>query len=339
MKADFREMQYSEEQFPKVSVIVPVYGVGKYIEHCAVSLMEQTLDGVEYIFVDDYSPDGSRTIIHDVLSRYPDRNARIVSHSENRGLPSARNTGLELATGKYVFHCDGDDWVEPDMLEKMYDLAERERADIVYCDFYLSYEKNERYMSNLCLESADDLLRQGFLSGAVKYNVWNKLVRRSLYTDNGIIFPDGHSMGEDMTMIRLTACADNVRYLPEALYHYVQTNSSAFSKTQSPKQLADIQYNVAETVSFLREKYGDTLEDDIRNFKLSIKFPFLISDNAGQYKLWQEWYPEANVNVLSIRMLPMRSRILQWMAARNLWLGVRIYYFLVYKVLYNLLYK
>ena len=332
-------MQNTEDQTPKVSVIVPVYGVEKFVEHCAVSLMEQTLDGIECIFVDDCTPDSSVDIIRNVISRYPERDARIVSHSENRGLPTARNTGLELATGKYVFHCDGDDWIEPDMLEKMYAVAENANADIVYCDFYLSYEKNERYMSKPCLESREELLRQGFLSGAMKYNVWNKLVRRSLYTDNGILFPDGHSMGEDMTMIRLTACAERVKYLPEALYHYVQTNSSAFSKTQSLKQLDDIQYNVDATVSFLREKYGDNIEDDIRNFKLSIKFPFLITDNREQYKLWEEWYPEANSNVLSNRMLSLRAKMLQWMASRKLWFGVRLYYFFVYKVLYRLLYK
>ena len=336
---EFRQMQYKEHQFPIVSVIVPVYGVEKFVEHCAVSLMEQTLDGVECIFVDDCTLDNSVDIIRDVISRYPDRDARIVSHSENRGLPSARNTGLGLATGKYVFHCDGDDWIEPNMLEKMYAVAENANADIVYCDFYLSYEKNERYMSNPCLESREELLRQGFLSGAMKYNVWNKLVRRSLYTDNAILFPDGHSMGEDMTMIRLTACAEGVKYLPEALYHYVQTNVSAFSKTQSPKQLEDVQYNVNETISFLRGKFGDRLEDDIKNFKLSIKFPFLITDNREQYKLWEEWYPEANSNVLSNRMLSLRAKMLQWMASRKLWFGVRLYYFFVYKVLYRLLYK
>ena len=332
-------MQYKEQQVPIISVIVPVYGVEKFVEHCAVSLMEQTLDGVEFIFVDDCTPDNSIDIIRDVISRYPDRDARIVSHSENRGLPSARNTGLGLATGKYVFHCDGDDWIEPNMLEKMYAVAENANADIVYCDFYLSYEKNERYMSNPCLESREELLRQGFLSGAMKYNVWNKLVRRSLYTDNGIHFPDGHSMGEDMTMIRLTACAERVKYLPEALYHYVQTNSSAFSKTQSRKQLDDIQYNVDTTVSFLREKYGDNIEDDIRNFKLSIKFPFLISDNREQYKLWEEWYPEANGNVMSNKSLSFRSRFLQWMASKKLWTGVRLYHLMVYKIVYRLLYR
>lgn len=332
-------MQNTEDQTPKVSVIVPVYGVEKFVEHCAVSLMEQTLDGIECIFVDDCTPDSSVDIIRNVISRYPERDARIVSHSENRGLPTARNTGLELATGKYVFHCDGDDWIEPDMLEKMYAVAEKSQADIVYCDFYLSYEKNERYMSNLCLESGEELLRQGFLSGAVKYNVWNKLVRRRLYTDNGIVFPDGHSMGEDMTMIRLTACADRVKYLPEALYHYIQTNTAAFSKTQSAKQLADIQYNVNETVSFLREKFGDRIEEDIKNFKLSIKFPFLISNKREQYRLWEEWYPEANANVLANKRLSFRSRFLQWLASKHLWTGVRLYHLIVYKIVYRLLYR
>ncbi len=332
-------MQNTENQTPKVSVIVPVHGVEKFVEHCAVSLMEQTLDGVECIFVDDCTPDHSVDIIRDVISRYPGRDARIISHSENLGLPSARNTGLGLAAGKYVFHCDGDDWIEPDMLEKMYAVAENANADIVYCDFYLSYEKNERYMSNPCLESREELLRQGFLSGAMKYNVWNKLVRRSLYTDNGILFPDGHSMGEDMTMIRLTACAERVKYFPEALYHYVQTNAAAFSKTQSPKQLEDVQYNVEETISFLRGKFGDRLEDDIRNFKLSIKFPFLISDNREQYRLWEEWYPEANGNVMSNKSLSFRSRFLQWMASKKLWTGVRLYHLMVYKIVYRLLYR
>ena len=101
---EFRQMPYSEGHFPKVSVIVPVYGVEKFVEHCTVSLMDQTLDGVEYIFVDDCTPDGSVGIIRNVISRYPDKDVRIVSHSVNRGLPAARNTGISLANGEYIFH-------------------------------------------------------------------------------------------------------------------------------------------------------------------------------------------------------------------------------------------
>lgn len=112
-------MEYS------VSVIIPVYNVGKFIERCARSLMEQTMDNVEYIFVDDASPDNSIQILQKVLADYPNRrdNVRILTHAENKGLPAARNTGLAVATGEYIFHCDSDDFVEPDMLEQLYGKA------------------------------------------------------------------------------------------------------------------------------------------------------------------------------------------------------------------------
>ena len=94
-----------------VSVIVPVYNVSGFVERCVRSLMEQTLDNVEFIFVDDASPDNSIDIIRRVIKEYPNRNVRIAIHEYNKGLPSARNTGLDLCVGEYVFHCDADDYV------------------------------------------------------------------------------------------------------------------------------------------------------------------------------------------------------------------------------------
>ena len=204
-----------------VSVIIPIFKVRNFIERCVCSLFEQTLTDVEYIFVDDASPDDSIDILKACIERYPERKeqVQILVHEQNQGLPAARNTGLAVATGEYVFHCDSDDFVEKDMLEEMYMAAKGKDVDMVYCDFYLSFEKNERYMSNPAYETAEDMFKQGLLGGNMKYNVWNKLVRRSLYTDNGITFPAGHAMGEDMTMIRLAACAKSVAYVPKAFYH------------------------------------------------------------------------------------------------------------------------
>lgn len=324
---------------PLVSVIIPIYNVSRFIGRCAESLMGQTLQDVEFIFVNDCTPDNSVEILQDIVSKYPDRNVRIVSHENNKGLPSARNSGLSLATGDYIFHCDGDDWMETDMLENMFYLAKEKESDIVYCDYYLSFQNSERYMTNPSFDNPEEMLRRGFLGGTMKYNVWNKLVKRKIYTDNNIRFPDGHSMGEDMTMIRLLCCSESVAYLPKALYHYIQTNSSAFSKTQSQKQLDDVLFNVNETVAFLDAKFGDNLSKEIAAFKLSIKLPFLISDKESQYSLWKEWYPEANRYVLSNKDIPLRTRLLQWMAAKNLWAGVKIYYKVVYKCIYRFLYK
>ena len=133
-----------------VSIIVPVYKVEDYIRECLDSILAQTYPYFELILVDDGSPDNCGRICDDYAKG--DNRIKVV-HKVNGGLTSARNAGLEVAKGDWIMHVDGDDWIEPDMLEKMYAVAEKSQADIVYCDFYLSYEKNERYMPNPCLES------------------------------------------------------------------------------------------------------------------------------------------------------------------------------------------
>lgn len=111
----------------KVSVIVPVYKVEKFIERCAISLFSQTLQDVEFIFVDDASPDNSVQIVQKCIREYPHRESQtvILTHEKNMGLPAARNTGLAVAKGEYIFHCDSDDFVEPDMLEQLYNTAKK----------------------------------------------------------------------------------------------------------------------------------------------------------------------------------------------------------------------
>ena len=96
---------------PKVSVIVPIYNVSLYVEKCARSLMEQTLEDIEYIFVDDCTPDNSLQILEETIKDYPhrQRQIKIVRHEVNRGLTSARNSGLSCVTGDYVAHCDSVD--------------------------------------------------------------------------------------------------------------------------------------------------------------------------------------------------------------------------------------
>ena len=325
----------------KVTVIIPVFNVSAFIRRCVQALMNQTLKEVQYIFVDDASPDDSVEIIRKELESFPERKAdvSIVSHEKNRGLPAARNTGLARAEGEYIYHCDSDDWIEPDMLEKLYAAAKERDADIAYCDFFLSFEKNERYMSNPSFDNAKEMLKKGFLSGRMKYNVWNKLVRKSLYDDNRIDFPEGHPMGEDMTMIQLAAVADKVSYVPEALYHYVKLNEGAYSNSYSHKKLDDIRYNVDRTVYFLTEKFGNSLDKEISLFKLSIKLPFLMTGDKELFNLWREWYPEADEYVNSDSGLPVRTRFLQQMAAKGQWWFVKLYYLLVYKLVYGVIFK
>ncbi len=325
----------------KVSVIIPVYGVEKFIRRCAESLFMQTLKEVEYIFVNDCTKDDSMGVLKEVLGKYPERASEvtILEHEQNKGLAGARNTGLAQARGEYVFHCDSDDFVEVTMLEKMYNAAKIADADVVYSDFYISFERNERYMGNPDYSTAYDLLCKGFLGGHTKYNVWNKLVRRSIYVDNGIVFPEGHNMGEDMTMIMAAACSDKVVYVPEALYHYVKLNTGAYSNTTSEKHLTDIRFNMDRTIAFLEKRFGNSLERDIINFKLSNKLPFLISDNVMEYRRWQEWYPETNKYAFKRDDSSLRLRVIQWAAAKGQFWIVKLHYWLVFKLVYGVIYR
>lgn len=323
----------------KISIIVPIYNIEPFIIRCAQSLMEQTLADVEYIFVDDATPDDSIKVLQGVINQYPDRKnqCRIIHHKQNLGLPAARNTGLAVAQGEYIFHCDSDDFVEPDMLEQLYGKAIETDADIVWCDWWLSFAKNERYMKQPEYPTAIEALT-GMLSGMMKYNVWNKLIRRSLYEENGISFPAGYGMGEDMTIMRLFARASKVAYLPKAFYHYVQLNTRAFCKTYSNRHLEELRHNVSLLLSDLQGLFGDQLKKEMAFFKLNVKFPFLISDDPAKYNLWKNWYPEANRYILKNKRLSLRSRYVQWLAWKNQFWAVWLYYKLVYRVVYGIIY-
>lgn len=333
-----------EKQVVCVSVIIPVYNVAPFIERCAHSLFRQTLENVEFIFVDDASPDLSMELLEKCLEQYPERKrqTKFLHHSVNKGLPAARNTGLDVATGEYIFHCDSDDYLEPDALESMYREVKAQDADIVWTDWYLSFQKNERYMKQPDYPSPLEALK-GMLSGSMKYNVWNKLVKRQLYVGNHIKFPEGHGMGEDMTMIQLFACADKVCYLPQAYYHYVRLNAQAFTQMGgSPhkrQHLDDLRYNVSRILQFIKQRFGNQLDRELAFFMLDAKFPFLITDQKTSYQRWKEWFPEANRYIWQNKQISYRSRLLQLMAAKGQFWYVWLYYKLVIRLVYGVLYK
>lgn len=325
----------------KVSVIIPIYNVENFIAKCAASLFEQTLTDIEYIFVDDATPDHSMEVLRQVLNNYPNRQTqvKIIAHDKNKGLPAARNTGLEIASGEYIFHCDSDDFVELDMLEQLYNNAVETQADIVWCDWFLTFEENERYMKQPFFSTSLEALK-AMLGGGMKYNVWNKLVKRSLYKENGIVFPSGYGMGEDMTMMMLFAYAKKVKYVPKAFYHYIKFNTTAFTHDISEKHLESLQYNVQRLSKFIKENFGHELDKELAFLKLEAKFPFLVVGSSHKlYYLWQEWFPEANSYIWQNRNISFRSKFIQWCASKKIFIIVRLHYYCVIKLIYGIIYR
>jgi glycosyltransferase involved in cell wall biosynthesis len=121
-----------------VSILIPVYGVEKYIEKCAHSVFSQTFERIEYVFVDDCTKDGSVDKLQQVLELYPARKSstRIIKHEKNRGVAAARQTAIDAATGDYLLFVDSDDYIEKNMVELLYKKAFEKNADIFFVNFF-----------------------------------------------------------------------------------------------------------------------------------------------------------------------------------------------------------
>ncbi len=325
----------------KVSIIVPIFGVEKFIARCAESLLNQTLDDIELIFVNDCTQDSSMLVLESVLSRYTNRQADviIINHEINKGLPAARNSGLEIASGEFIFHCDGDDYVETEMLELMYNAAIENDADLVWSDYYLTYEQSERYIKQPDYVTPFEALK-GMLTGKLIYNVWNKIVRRQLYEDNNITFPTGRSMGEDMTMMMLMPAINKVAYVPKALYHYIRYNVGAITSQYTNKHLNALHNNVQRVTDYLRDIYGDSLSLELACMKLESKWTFLCDEDIrNKYNLWKQWFPEANTYILKNKYVSGRIRFVEWCAWKGMYCIVWVHYWIVIRFFYSLKYR
>ena len=182
-----------------VSVLVPVYGVEQYIERCARSLFGQTYSNVEYVFVNDCTPDKSVEVLQRVLEDYPNRkvSVKIVNHEKNRGLAAARNTALNNATGEFVCHVDSDDWLELDAIEKLVEKQLETGADMVSGNMLVHTIRGvEEYYEPNYKNKEERLLRQ--LPASMDHNLSRRIIRRSLFEDNHIRAMEGCNMAGDL---------------------------------------------------------------------------------------------------------------------------------------------
>lgn len=221
---------------PGISIITPVYKAEDYLHRCIDSLLAQTYTNFELILVDDGSPDGSGVI----CDEYARRDSRIKAiHKENGGVSSARQCGIENATGTYTIHADPDDWADPTMLEELYAKATGEEADIVMCDYYAHKKGHTRHITQKPKSlNAKELLKL-FLRQELHGSLCNKLIKRELYTKYCIAFPKEITRWEDLYVVCSMLTNDiKSAYLGKAFYHYDQsTNSNSIARKRDNRGL------------------------------------------------------------------------------------------------------
>ncbi|AQW92599.1 glycosyltransferase family 2 protein [Elizabethkingia anophelis] len=334
---------YNTLEQPLVSVIIPVYNAENTLHIAMDSLLGQSYQPIELVVVNDCSKDGTHSVLQKYeakLAQYEGFFIKIINHEANQGVAAARNTGLNNVTGDYIYYVDADDYIEKNAIELMVDKILKTEADIVGCNWYLSFNQNERKMNQSLFVSPIEAI-QKMLNGTMRWNLWLFMVRRSLYEEYNIRFLDGMNMGEDMmVMIKLFTHAEKVSYIDYALYHYGQSNEDSLTKTYSKKHRKEVTTNLFAVEEYLREsKYSGEIGEGINFLKLNIKLPLLISDKKDNYKKWIEWFPEANSLVMENKNLPFRTRFLQWMAVKKQYWFLWLYYNIVFRYIYGVIYK
>lgn len=217
-----------------VSIIIPVYNTEKYLNKCLYSLVNQTLSDIEILIINDGSPDNSQQIIEEYVKKYTNK---VFSYQkENGGLGSARNFGLEFVKGEYIGFIDSDDYVKPDMFEKMYNKAKAENADLVICEFDFVDEIGN-YITSTQINGYKDLLitDKCYAHKYGRTEAFNKLYHRDLFFNSGIRYPKGWFEDFGTTPLLIEA-ANKIAYVNEPQMYYVQRNGSIMSQT---KQFTD----------------------------------------------------------------------------------------------------
>ena len=269
----------------KVSVVVAVYQVERYIVKCLESLAKQTFQEFEVPLIDDGCTDLSGAI----CDEYAKKDSRFkVFHKNNEGVSSARQFGLENANGEYIIHVDPDDWVEPTMLEELYAYAKRENADVVICDYFDEINNNTSYVKQEPNLSSKDGYFKGLLN-SLYGACWNKLVRRSCFSEFEISFVKGMVLWEDKLLnLKLAEKPIKVKYLPKAFYHYVTRKNSAIRKYSKERVYSIIQYT-----NWL-EKHAHLCSDDyLNNLKKMAKREAFGIKSINNFD-FNNIYPEIN---------------------------------------------
>ncbi len=237
----------------KISIIVPVYNVEEYIDRCLASLVNQSLEDVEIIIVNDGSPDNSQSIIDKYVKKNPKKIKSFIQ--ENGGQGSARNFGLQQATGEYIAYVDSDDWIESNMLLEMYEKASSENLDIVICGSY-NVKGNDKIVELDNIFFSDNQKNAFFGRMAV----WNKIYRRSLLIDNQLKFRSKVWYEDVDFTLRAVANATKIGYINKPLYNYLIREGSTMNNSNIDRNLEIIQAFEQVLQSKELKKYREIVE-------------------------------------------------------------------------------
>lgn len=239
----------------KVSIVVPVYNVEKYLRTCLYTLVNQTLKDIEIIIVNDGSTDNSQLIIDEFQRQYPNLIKSLIK--DNGGLSDARNFGIKYCKGEYLAFLDSDDFIELDMYEKMYTMAKKYDYDLVSCNYWKQYSNNKEVVFSRNYINSKDMFIDGLAAA------WNKIYKRDIIINSGVVFPQGLIYEDTEFYAKLIPHIKKCGHVNEALVHYIQRKGSIVnSNGEKIEQIFSIIDNILEYYydKNIYKDYGEELE-------------------------------------------------------------------------------
>lgn len=320
----------------KVSIIIPVYNVSNYIQKCVESLLSQTFVDIEYIFINDSTPDNSISILKAVIQQYPNRvsQCKIIDHIKNLGQSAARNTGLKNATGEYIIFCDGDDWMEPNMIERLLTEAKKHSADVALCDFNIITPTHTTYYSVPHVHIKESFIRN-FITSTWTV-VWNILVKRKIIEENNILFREDINFCEDFNFaVKILHISNKIITIRDALYNYNRTNCGSITHNDDHKRMENELSAYLDTVTFLKQQNSFCkYEKEISWRILKCTQDWLLSKNTLDYFLKD--FPSGKKYILSCPYTNYKIKILMWTISHHLRIFNNIYLF-IRPIIHNVL--
>ena len=301
-----------------VTYIIPIYNVSDYIVKSVRSLLAQSYRNIEYIFINDCSLDDSEIKLRRTIEEFPDRcdNIKIITNEQNLGSATSRNIGLDTAQGEYVMFADSDDWISMDYVESMVRQIDSGSYDIVYCDYFESYNNHDNRISQAYGQDNIECIR-AMLGRGMHGSTCNKIYRRSFLFKSKQRFVEGADLFEDVSWnIRLFACTTKISYIPKAFYHYVQYNSNSIIKSMaSSEKERDRAIQRIENVRvacdyLIALGFEEKLGKEMKEWKLMAKNDLIDEEDDSSLQSWIKTFPEADTAIIKCNKITWNYKFL-----------------------------
>lgn len=279
-----------------ISMLVPFYNVEKYVGKCVESLFRQTFTNIEYIFVNDCTPDNSMEIINAKILEFniPNNRYTIVKHEKNMGISASRNDCIANAKGDYILFIDSDDWIEEDMVELLVNAAKKIDADISGCGYIEEYTDRSIKIPQTYTNDHNQMMKDITLL-TIKGVMWKLLIKRDIIVQNNVTFIPNNNMVEDyLFCCQVFFYAKKFASVDKCLYHYIQYNPNNYSH----KTLFNIEsqaISLKETEKFYKEKgVYSIIKNELNQRKFLLKLPLVLDNQCLNTKKWRSIFPESN---------------------------------------------